>query len=265
MPCERWAIVPAVTAPPLKLKKPWTLFRGLWFWPAWVALGGVSVGLGAAAALGEQEQRLLNVFLEKESAACRWVVFVKNGGDAAVLGEKLRTLPGLRALDYVSKNQALERAQSDPALAEGLSLVSRNPFLESYEVLWKRDWIRPDYLSTLSEQVGAWDGVDRVVFDTSRVERAALLARLSAQRRLAWRGMFWIFLAVIVFLSARALFYVPAVRWRDVVCAPLFGAAAGGVGAAAVRLWLGGFYWEGVAVGALTGLLVALGRAVAEA
>jgi len=230
-------------------------------WPRVVALAGLSSVVGFVAALAAQEQRLLTGFLTREAENCRWVVFLNDAADAPALEKEIRTLPGVRAVDFVTKEQALQRAILNPALAEGAKLSARNPFPESFEVRWDAAFLRPDYLLPVSRQWERWDGVHSVGFDASRLDRVVLLVRLSAQRRVAAAALAWGAAALGVFLCGRWLFWRRRAAGRFPWMDPPIGAAMGAAGAGAVHLWLGGFFPHGPVAGAAVGLLSALGTA----
>lgn len=233
-------------------------------WPLPVTLGVLSAALGFSVSLLTQEHRMSSAFAAAESDAFRWVVFLKNSADRPSLEERLKSLPGLRRLEFTSKEQALESAQRDPALAEGLKLTVRNPFPESFDAVWNPDFLRPDYLSPLSEQVAGWDGVDRVAYDGPRLDRIALLSRLKVQRRAGVSILAGGTLAALVFLAGRWLFFSRRWRLAEILLAAGVGALGGTAGAAAAATWLGAFDLPGTIAGLALGLLTGLGRAAAD-
>lgn len=219
---------------------------------------------GFAGSLIIQENRLLALFAAREAAGARWVVFVKNFADLPSLDARLRQLPGVREVKFVTKAQALQVAQADPLLAEGLKLTSRNPFPESFDIRWDPGLLRAPYLVPLAEQVQGWDGVDRVGYDRSRLDRLTLLARLGAQRRLAAAAAATAAALVLVFLAARVLFWSRWVGWKELALSAAIGAGAGAAGAGAVWGWLGVFLWHGLAAGLGVGLIAGLWKAVSS-
>ncbi|MBL0350629.1 MAG: hypothetical protein IPP68_09695 [Elusimicrobia bacterium] len=254
---------PAVSTAPRRPPSAWRL-HWPWRWPLPLALGLLSAALGFSISLLMQEQRLLSVFSAAESNSFRWVVFLKSGADRPSLEERLRSLPGVQRLEFTTKEQALETAQRDPALADALKLTVRNPFPESFDAEWNPDFLRPEYLGPLSEQITTWDGVDRVGYDAPRLDRIALLARLRSQRRAGISVAVWGALAVGVLLAGRWLFF--GRRWRvgETLSTAAVGAVGGAAGAVAVAGWLGEFLIHGAAAGLALGVLTALGRAVAD-
>lgn len=242
----------------------WSEFRWPWRWPAALSLAGLAVTAGFVFSLWAGESRFLGDYLSREAAALRWVVFLAGGADVPTLEQKLRALPGLRDLVFVDKDAALKIAQADPSLAEGLKRVSRNPLPESFEARWPVEFLRTEYLVPLSREVESWDGVDRVGYDRSRLDRVALLARLAARRRLAVDAVLFGALAVGLFLAGRWLFYGRRWRGTELLLSAAIGAAAGAAGAG---LWAAvGGEWSavGLTAGAALGGTLGLWRATAD-
>lgn len=230
------------------------------FWIG-VALLGFAAGVGGG--LWRQTRSLTDAFLAREIRDFRWVVFLNEHADRPFIEGRLLANPGVRLLRFVSKEEALERARQWPALAEGLALSARNPLPESFEVEWDAAVLRPELLEPIGERVAALDGVADVGVDRSRLERLALLRRLSEQAGFGGLFAFSVAVGVVLFWAAHLLFGVSiSFPWKDAGVGAAVGAAGGLVGTAVVWAWLGaGDPWSAGAA-PLLGVLAVLGRTV---
>lgn len=199
----------------------------------------------------------------REAADISWVVFLKDGTDKGVVEESLRTLPGVRELRFVSKEEALETARKDAALSEGLALAGENPFPDLFEVKWDPFFLREDLLAHCAEKAFSWPGVERADYDRPRVERFALVQRLLQQMDLAFLSVTWAVCVLAVFLAGRLLFFpkgpLPAM---DLALGFLAGSVGGAAAAGAAHALGMSFLWQVPAAGAAAGLLMGLGRGV---
>jgi cell division protein FtsX len=224
---------------------------------------GLAVAGSFGAALAKNARGLVNGFLEREGRAFHFVVFLVDRADRSFVEERLLVTPGVLAARFVTKEEALGRAQDNPALAEGLKLAARNPLPESFEVSWIPAFLRPDLIGPAAEKWGALDGVSRVGYDRSRLERMALLSRLGDQLDVVLSSLLWAASAAAIFWTAQLLFWSSGpMRWGPPLVGLGVGAIGGGVGAGVLFAWMGAWEPAGVLAGVLVGFLAGLGRCV---
>lgn len=163
---------------------------------------------------------------------------------------------------FVTREEALGRAHDDPALVASLKLTVRNPLPESFEVVWDPAFLTPALLIPATEKWEALDGVARVGFDRSRLERMALLGRVGDELNVVASVLLWGFLGAVVW-GMGVLLFAGTVSWQAAFpLGGLFaGAVGGGMGAAVVWGWVGAWEPAGLLAGALAGLLGGLSRA----
>jgi hypothetical protein len=218
---------------------------------------------GFAACLAQNARGFVNGFLAREGREFRWTVFLKDGADQPLIEKRLLTLPGVRAARFVGKEEALGRAQDVPALAEGLKLAARNPLPASFEVSWDNRFLRPDLLVPAADKMAEADGVLRVGYDRSRLDRLALLSRLAGQIDAVEAVILWAAVAAIVFWAAWILFGERGpLEWRTPAGGAVAGFAGGAAGASVASVWLGAFHPAGLLAGFLLGAAAGLGRSV---
>lgn len=207
---------------------------------AFVALGGFLLVTSNLQRYVQQwmESAELSVFLRDEAETDeREAVRARLSGDAGVL-----------SVDYLTKDQALERFQADfPELADVATTIGTNPFPASFEVRLRPGPGVADNAAALSAAVVSLDGVADVQFDRRWLER--VLSFISGVRV---AGLF-----VTVVLLLGAAFTVNAVvrlslhaRRDEIDIMQLVGAPA-----AFIR---GPFVIEGMLLGAV-GALLAIG------
>jgi len=122
--------------------------------------------------------------LERVGADLRLVAFTSAGADAvpesvAALGEKLRALPGVSDLHYVTPDQAMERLRGDlgddAAVLDGMA---RNPLPGSFELVVAPEQREPAELRALAAGAAAIPGVSEVRFGEAWVEGYARVVRM---------------------------------------------------------------------------------------
>lgn len=98
-------------------------------------------------------------------------------GRAAAVGEHLRKLPGVARADYVSREEAAEEFVGlFPEDSKLLDALGDNPLPASYRVYLVPEWVPPQGVRTLVEEISAVDGVDEAVYAQdwlANLERAA--------------------------------------------------------------------------------------------
>ncbi len=173
----------------------------------------VSFLLGGVGALLIGLQQSLKTAEASIRPALKVVVFIQDNvpdADAEKWANSLQALdPELESVTYISRQDALQKAQENPALAKSLLLLRENPFPASV-VLHYRDaaWMeRPEPAMTLKTQPQVqeirWDPEARSVFRSLREWRAWLM-RLTAFAMIMLAV--WSFFGIYRFLSLKAPF-----------------------------------------------------------
>ena len=186
-------------------------FRTLLFRPnsAHVLLMTFFMGIAAALVFGLEQTLesaedsikqplLVSIFMQssfQDDQAQKW-------------GETLRAMdPEIENMSFISKNQALQEAQKDLALAKSLMILKENPLPASFVLRYSdRAWLErnepADLIKSLPEiQEIRWDAQARSVFRSLHQWRAWLT------RFTAFAGvilMVWAFIGMYQFLAMRA-------------------------------------------------------------
>jgi cell division protein FtsX len=199
-----------------------------------------AAGAAAAGSLFLGQRALWFRHAALESDQIQWMVFLKDGADRAPVEEVLKLLPGLRSLKFVSKEEALASAKTDPAFSEGLSLTGGNPFPDAFSLQWSPLFLRGDLLESHARRVSALAGVDHVDWDRPRVERFSLVQKALSQTDLAMETLTALAASLLLLLIGRLLFFAGR---RPSAVRLLAGAAsaAAGAGAGALAAWYAGF------------------------
>ena len=133
------------------------------------ALAIALVLIGIVALLAWQWQTVSETLRQRASEA---EVFLDDAADADVaenLGDRLRAVPGVDSVRYVSHEEAAEIFRE--AFGEGADLFDDALFLPaSYRVRLGGDWAAPDSLAQFVEAVEAWAPVEEVEYDRASVE-----------------------------------------------------------------------------------------------
>ncbi len=211
--------------------------------------------------MGGHTQRLVEGFVQRETRDFRFEVFLTEHVDRSFLEERFLSTPGVRSVRFVTREEALGRAQDDPSLVDALKLTVRNPLPESFEVVWDPAFLAPAHMVSTAEKWKQLEGVYQVGYDRSRLDRLALLGRVRDEQRVLFSALLWGGAMVLVLAFGRLLFSGPSLA-RAV--SPLWGAVVGtlggGGGGIVLFLWLGTWEPLGVLAGTFVGLLGGLFR-----
>lgn len=133
-----------------------------------VALALALALIGLFGLLGWQWQQVSRMLRERASEA---EVFLKPVDETAArrVGERLRELPGVDSLRYVSHAEAARVFRE--SFGEGADLYEDQQFLPaSYRVRLGGAYATPDSLAALAAHVRGWTPVDDVVYDETSVQ-----------------------------------------------------------------------------------------------
>ncbi len=220
------------------------------------ALFVISLAMGFGFSLAGHARHLAVGFLAREITDFRCDVFLTDHADRSFLEERILTTPGVRSARFVTREEALGRAQDDPVLVESVKLASRNPLPESFEIVWDPVFLTPFLLGPVADKWASLDGVAQVGYDKSRLERLALLRRVKDELEAFLSILLWgasgaslLALGFLFFSRSRPL--VGLFPWGAV----LAGAAGGALGAAAAWGWVGAWEFAGVWAGLFAGFL----------
>lgn len=222
----------------------------------------LAVGVGFALSLAEHTRGLALTFLDREVDGFKFDVFLTESADRPFIEERLLTTGGVRSVRFVPKEEALGRAQSNPALAESLKWVVRNPLPESFDVDWTPSFLLSGHVPTSAESWADLPGVLSLAYDRNRVDRLALLGRIVNQWDLLFSVLFWVGMTLCLVGVGRIVRRGAARSLKQMLVSVGGGGLGGLVGASGVWLWLGAWAGAGVVAGLLVGALAFLGRDV---
>jgi len=135
---------------------------------------------------------------------------------------KISSLAGVARVEYVSKEEALDRLRAQlkerADLLEGVEEM--NPLRDSFEV----QVVRPEYLRGVAEQVSALPGIANVVYGE---ELAGKIIRLTRALRLAGLGMAVMLALATVFIISNTIRLTVFARRREIGIMKLVGATDG--------------------------------------
>jgi cell division protein FtsX len=173
----------------------------------------VSFLLGGVGALLIGLQQSLKSAEDAIRPALKVAVFIQStvsDADAATWAHSLLSLdPELESADFISRQDALQKAQENPALVKSLVLLRENPFPASVILRYKdMAWLdRPEPAMSLKTQTQVqeirWDPEARSVFRSLRQWRLWLV-RLTAFAIMMLTV--WCFFGVYRFLAMKAPF-----------------------------------------------------------
>ena len=133
------------------------------------ALAIALVLIGIVALLGWQWQTVSETLRQRASEA---EVFLDDAADDEIaenLGARLREVPGVDSVRYVSHEEAAEIFRAE--FGEGAEIFDEELFLPaSYRVRLASAWSAPDSLTRFAEDVGSWAPVEVVEYDRDLVE-----------------------------------------------------------------------------------------------
>jgi cell division transport system permease protein len=187
--------------------------------------------LGAVLGLGGESLLLLErqvvSFAAKLGDDFRVVLFMKADAPESkrdLIEEKLRALPGVSEVDFVSRGQALARLRlEEPELAEAAGLLSDNPLRSAFEVK-----LNEEGLSSLSQ----WLVQGQAVEDWADVRYKAQEAETAAQAVFYARFLELVLSALACLVSVMVFiglwFFLRGRRWPlRVGSSAVMGACAG--------------------------------------
>ena len=133
------------------------------------ALAIALVLIGIVALLGWQWQTVSDTLRQRASEV---EVFLDDAADDEIaerLGERLRAVPAVDSVRYVSHEEAAEVFRE--AFGEGAEVFDDAQFLPaSYRVRLRTEGAAADSLARFAEEVGAWAPVEEVAYDRASVE-----------------------------------------------------------------------------------------------
>jgi cell division transport system permease protein len=150
---------------------------------ALVSIGTIAIAfitLGGFLLLSVNVQGMLDRWLEAAEISV-YLQDTATDAERQALEQMLRARPDVAAVEYVSKERALQRFRADfPELADVTSSLSRNPFPPALEVRLRTDADADAAAETLAREVSGRAGVGDVRFDRRWLAR--LLGVVSSAR-----------------------------------------------------------------------------------
>ena len=143
------------------------------------------LAIGIALALPAGGQMLLGNALQfargagSDNAAPQISLFLTLDADRKVadaIAARLRNLPNVKEIRFVSRDEALKRMQAGEGLAEVIAVLPKNPFPHAF-VVKPRDE-SPAATEKMREEISRWAKVEHVQLDSAWVRRLDALLRL---------------------------------------------------------------------------------------
>jgi cell division transport system permease protein len=139
-----------------------------------VSIGTIAIAfatLGGFLLLSVNVQRVLDQWLQ----AAEMSVYLQEGStdqQRAEVEQFLRSHPAVAAVEYVSRDRALERFRTDfPELRDVTTGLGENPFPSAIEVRLKTDEAGDEAADVLSREVSEHEGVSDVRYDRRWLQR----------------------------------------------------------------------------------------------
>lgn len=150
-------------------------------------IGTVVFSLGVLC----QTRKNLSDTLVREESRFSWTVMVADDDKVKQIQAELLSLPGVKSVDLVTKNKAIEELQPDQILKSSLEALPTNPFHSFFRLTWASSAIQASKLSLQAEKMGKWLGVDSVQFNPTRAQLIENLRLSLSQINLVMTGSEW--------------------------------------------------------------------------
>lgn len=106
-------------------------------------------------------------------------LFMKLDADRAqsdAIASRLRGLPGLKSIRFISREDTLKRMQTDPGLRDIIASLPKNPYPDAFIITAEND--TPENMERLRDTLRRWPAVEHVQLDSAWVRRLDALLRL---------------------------------------------------------------------------------------
>lgn len=189
---------------------------------AMVALALFVLGLFSVAAWN------LRLALETMEERVEVVAYLRDDAGSAqvdLLVDELRRLPGVEAVGYVSRNEALARAREElPEFSELFTDLEVNPLPASVEVTLRTGQRDPASVESVAREAEAFGVVEEVRYGREWVERLFLIRRIGAITAAILGGGFALVAALIIGTAIRIAIFA---RRDEILIMRLVGATNG--------------------------------------
>lgn len=212
-----------------------------------VAMVGLALFVVGLFALATHNLRLA---LESVEERVEIVAYLKDGvlGEEIILArEELSSLPEVLVVEYVTKDQALDKARRElPEFGNLFTGLDVNPLPASLEIQLRPGNQNPQTLERLAEHAGNFPFVEEVQFGREWVDKLFMLRRIGGLTATILGAGFSIVAALIIATAIRITIFA---RKDEIEIMQLVGAKDGFIRRP--------FLIEGAVTGALGGLLAA--------
>lgn len=193
----------------------------------------------------------LHLALESVEERVEVVAYVRDGTNPAEISaatDQLLSLPEVRNVRYVSKEQALETAQRDlPEFQEIFIDLEVNPLPASLEVELRSGSRGPEAVDRVASRAGTYAFVEDVRYGQEWVDKLFSLRKVAGVTAMVLGGAFAAVAALIIATAVRIAIFA---RREEIYIMRLVGARNGFI--------RGPFLLEGAMTGLLGGLLAAI-------
>jgi cell division transport system permease protein len=196
--------------------------------------------------------------LDRVESRVEVVAYLRDDADPAVVlvvQNEIAALAEVREVNYITKEQALQRARRDlPELETVIGSLESNPLPAAFEVMFKPNQAGPDAVRKVAGQIQAFPVVEDVRFGSEWLDKVFLLRRVAGTAMLILGVTFATVAALIIGAAIRMAIYA---RRDEIDIMRLVGATEGFVRRP--------FLLEGLITGIAGGLLALAAMFIAYA
>jgi len=149
--------------------------------------------------------------LDRVESRVEVVAYLRDDADPAVVlvvQNEIAALAGVREVNYITKEQALQRARRDlPELETVIGSLESNPLPASFEVMFKPNQAGPDVVRKVAGQIQAFPVVEDVRFGSEWLDKVFLLRRVAGTAMLILGVAFATVAALIISAAIRMAIY----------------------------------------------------------
>ena len=161
-----------------------------------IAVIGITLALPGGLYLAVDNTRQLARGWEANGQVSLFLKQQVNDAEAQKLAEKIRRLPGVKSVSFISRAQALAEFKRYSGFGEVLNLLERNP-LPAVLVVQPAQ-LRPEALAKLTTELGQQAGVDIASLDLDWVRRLHAILEFARRAVAILAGLLGIAVLIIV-------------------------------------------------------------------
>ncbi len=161
-----------------------------------VTVIGITLALPGGLYLAVDNTRQLASGWEANGQVSLFLKQDVNDAEAQKLAEKIRRLPGVKSVSFISRAQALAEFKRYSGFGEALNLLERNP-LPAVLVVQPAP-LHPEALATLTTELGQQTGVDSASLDLDWVRRLHAILEFTRHAVAILAGLLGVAVLIII-------------------------------------------------------------------